>query len=124
MDDPRAVLLKKYAADMAVKTGFDEDFDLMERIERMGIECSMKSSRAARPCAPTWTCTPARLPHAGHPDELFTAALATARIAGWCAHRIEELLTGGRIMRPAYPGAAGRGVRAHRERADKRKTHF
>ena len=38
----------------------------------------------------------------GIPDELFTPLFATARIAGWCAHRIEELLTGGRIMRPAY----------------------
>ena len=35
-------------------------------------------------------------------EELFTPLFAVARISGWCAHRIEELLTGGRIIRPAY----------------------
>ena len=34
--------------------------------------------------------------------DLFTPLFATARIAGWCAHRLEELISGGRIMRPAY----------------------
>lgn len=38
----------------------------------------------------------------GIPEELFTPMFAVSRIAGWCAHRIEELTTGGRIMRPAY----------------------
>ena len=36
------------------------------------------------------------------PEDLFTPLFATARIAGWCAHRLEELISGGRIMRPAY----------------------
>ena len=38
----------------------------------------------------------------GIPSELYTPLFASARIAGWCAHRIEEMLTGGKIMRPAY----------------------
>ena len=38
----------------------------------------------------------------GIPDDLFTPLFATARLAGWCAHRMEELYTGGRILRPAY----------------------
>ena len=38
----------------------------------------------------------------GIPAELYTPLFASARIAGWCAHRIEEMLTGGKIMRPAY----------------------
>ena len=38
----------------------------------------------------------------GIPEELFTPLFALARITGWCAHRLEEVLTGGRIMRPAY----------------------
>ena len=36
------------------------------------------------------------------PEDLYTPLFATARIAGWCAHRLEELATGNRIMRPAY----------------------
>ena len=38
----------------------------------------------------------------GIPSDLFTPMFAVSRIAGWCAHRMEEMLTGGRIMRPAY----------------------
>ena len=38
----------------------------------------------------------------GIPSELYTPLFATARVAGWCAHRIEEILTGGKIIRPAY----------------------
>ena len=38
----------------------------------------------------------------GLPEELYTALFAIARISGWCAHRIEEITTGGRIIRPAY----------------------
>ena len=36
------------------------------------------------------------------PEDIFTPLFATARLAGWCAHRMEELYTGGRIIRPAY----------------------
>jgi len=42
----------------------------------------------------------------GIPSELFTPLFAVARCAGWCAHRTEELYTGGRIMRPAYKSLA------------------
>ena len=38
----------------------------------------------------------------GIPEDLYTPMFAVSRIAGWCAHRIEELTTGGRIIRPAY----------------------
>ena len=44
----------------------------------------------------------------GIPEELYTPLFATARIAGWCAHRLEELVSGGRIMRPAYRAAGGK----------------
>ena len=38
----------------------------------------------------------------GIPEDLYTPLFAIARIAGWCAHRLEELISGGKIMRPAY----------------------
>jgi citrate synthase len=44
----------------------------------------------------------------GIPEELFTPIFAIARIAGWSAHRIEELINGGRIIRPAYKGVKTR----------------
>jgi len=88
---------------MAVKTGFDDDFDLMERIERMGIEVLNEKLEGRKTmCANVDMYSGLVYRMLGIPDELFTPLFATARIAGWCAHRIEELLTGGRIMRPAY----------------------
>ena len=38
----------------------------------------------------------------GLPEDLFTPLFAVSRMAGWCAHRFEELVTGKRIIRPAY----------------------
>jgi len=46
----------------------------------------------------------------GVPEDLFTPMFAVSRIAGWAAHRIEEVLTGGRIMRPAYKSIAKKSV--------------
>ena len=46
----------------------------------------------------------------GIPEDLFTPLFAVARVTGWCAHRIEELMTGGRIIRPAY-----KAIARHRE---------
>jgi citrate synthase len=46
----------------------------------------------------------------GIPPELFTPLFAVARTAGWCAHRVEEIHTGGRIMRPAYKSLAQAGT--------------
>ncbi len=109
MDDPRAILLKQYASDMAVRTGYDEDFHLMERIERMGIEVLNEKLEGRKTmCANVDMYSGLVYRMLGIPDELFTPLFATARIAGWCAHRIEELITGGRIMRPAYRAVSQR----------------
>jgi citrate synthase len=109
VDDPRAVILKKYARDMAVKTGYDDDFDLMERIERMGIEVLNEKLEGRKSmCANVDMYSGLVYRMLGIPDELFTPLFAIARTAGWCAHRIEELLTGGRIMRPAYRAVSQR----------------
>jgi citrate synthase len=103
INDPRAVLLKKYACDMAQRAGYAEDFALMERIERMGKEVLNERLEGRKTlCANVDMYSGLVYRMLGIPDELFTPLFAIARIAGWCAHRIEELLTGGRIMRPAY----------------------
>ena len=46
----------------------------------------------------------------GIPSDLFTPLFAVARMAGWCAHRMEELATGGRIIRPAYKAVSNNVV--------------
>ena len=110
ISDPRAVLLKKYARTMAEEKGRGEDFRILESIERLGIPLIMERKHLTIPiCANVDMYSGFVYSMLGIPDDLLTPLFATARIAGWCAHRIEEILTGGRIIRPAYKaGAANR----------------
>jgi citrate synthase len=106
ISDPRAVLLKKYASSLAEKNGRSEDFRLMESIERLGIPLIMEKKKISIPmCANVDMYSGLVYSMLGIPDELFTPLFAIARIAGWCAHRIEEVTTCSRIMRPAYRAA-------------------
>lgn len=110
ISDPRAVLLKKYARTMAEEKGRGEDFRILESIERLGIPLIMERKHLTIPiCANVDMYSGFVYSMLGIPDDLLTPLFATARISGWCAHRIEEILTGGRIIRPAYKaGAASR----------------
>jgi citrate synthase len=122
--DPRAVLLKKVVRKMvqeqtlppeagtSVATGsrdtkalaaLAEDFALMEIIEAQGIRALHSRLKARKGiCANVDMYSGLVYRMLGIPDELFTPIFAAARMAGWCAHRIEELVSGDRIIRPAY----------------------
>ncbi len=103
MSDPRAVLIKKYARDMAESAGRLEEFEFMERVERLGVEILSAKKKDDFPmCANVDFYSGFVYSILRIPEELYTPLFAIARIAGWCAHRMEEVLTGGRIMRPAY----------------------
>ena len=103
ISDPRAVLLKKYARHMAEIKGYTEDFDLLQKIETLGIPLIQERRHSDTPmCANVDLYSGLVYTMLGIPEDLFTPLFASARIAGWCANRIEEVLTGGRIMRPAY----------------------
>jgi citrate synthase len=109
MSDPRAVLIKKYARGMAQDKGRLEEFQFMERVERIGIELLMEKKKDGFPlCANVDFYSGLVYSMLRIPEELYTPLFAIARIAGWCAHRMEEVLTGGRIMRPAYRAAMER----------------
>lgn len=103
MSDPRALLIKKYARQIAEEKGSLEEFELIQTVERLGTQVLMEKRKNGLPC-----CANVDLYSGfvysllGIPQELYTPIFATARIAGWCAHRIEEITTCGRIMRPAY----------------------
>ena len=110
MSDPRAVMLKKYARSMAEKKGFTADFELLEKIETLGIRLLQERRRSDTPmCANVDLYSGLVYTMLGIPEELFTPLFASARISGWCANRIEEILTGKRIMRPAYRAVTIRG---------------
>lgn len=104
--DPRAVTLRKYAKDMAAKKGRLEDFEIMESVEKLGIPLIMERKNLSLPiCANVDLYSGLVYEMLGIPPELHTPLFAIARISGWCAHRIEELESGKRIIRPAYRAA-------------------
>ena len=105
LSDPRAVLLKKYACSMAEKKGFMDDFALMERIEIQGKKLLAERKPEKTICANVDMYSGLVYQMLDIPADLCTPLFAMARMAGWCAHRIEEVLTGGRIIRPAYRSA-------------------
>ncbi len=104
--DPRAEIIKKYAVDMAAGTDKMEDFDLMQRIEKMGIEkLTARKNLLIPTCANVDMYSGLVYEMLGIPEDLFTPLFAIARIAGWCAHRIEEIVSGRKLIRPAYRAA-------------------
>ena len=103
ISDPRAVLLKKYAQHMAEIKGYAEDFALLQKVETLGIPLIQERRGSDTPmCANVDMYSGLVYTMLGIPEEVFTPLFASARIAGWCANRIEEVVTCHRIMRPAY----------------------
>ncbi|MBQ3216572.1 MAG: citrate synthase [Oscillospiraceae bacterium] len=103
LSDPRAVILKRSARKLAEQRGMLDELELMEAIERVtpGVFEEVTGSEKAM-CANVDMYSGLIYQMLGIPSELFTPLFAVSRITGWCAHRMEEVLTGGRIYRPAY----------------------
>ena len=107
MSDPRAVLLKKNALALAEKTGFSEEWHLLDSIERLTPKVFLEEKGNNKMmCANVDLYSGLIYRMLALPEDLYTPIFACARAAGWCAHRMEELLTGGRIMRPAFKSLA------------------
>ena len=103
ISDPRTQILKEYARELFERKGRLADFKLMESIEQQGLRALQeKLGDRKNVCANVDMYSGLIYQMLGIPEELFTPLFAIARIAGWCAHRIEEVYTGGRIIRPAY----------------------
>lgn len=106
ISDPRAVILRRYAAAIAEAKGRQDDLALMFRIESLGIQKITDRKKQSFPmCANVDLYSGLIYDMLGIPEDLYTPLFASARIAGWCAHRLEEIVTGNRIMRPAYRSA-------------------
>lgn len=104
LSDPRAVLLKGMARQLAQEKGRTKEFDFMERIERLAIQTVYKiKGESKKLCANVDFYSGFVYDLIGLPIEIYTPLFAMARIVGWCAHRNEELcFSGRRIIRPAY----------------------
>ncbi len=103
ISDPRAEILKSFAERLAVEKGREKDLRLYQTIVRIAPELITERKNA-------FTGVSANVDMysgfvydmLGIPEEMFTPIFAIARIVGWSAHRIEELVGGGKIIRPAY----------------------
>ena len=107
LSDPRAVILKKKAFELAKDTEFEKEFNLINNIEKLTpiIFKELKDSDKVM-CANVDLYSGFVYRMLGIPEDIYTPLFASARIAGWSAHRMEEMLTGNRIIRPAYKAIA------------------
>ncbi len=112
ISDPRAEILKVMARDLAKEKGREEEFAFLELVEKLGVETFMEfkgNNVNKRVCANVDFYSGFVYEMIGLPKEVFTPIFAMARIAGWMAHRIEELnFDSKRIIRPAYKNVADR----------------
>ena len=101
--DPREVILKDLARNLAEEKGLQKKFALYETVERLSGDLIMKKRKLFKPvCANVDFYSGFVYSMLGIPKELYTPIFAISRITGWCAHRLEELVNQGKIIRPAY----------------------
>ncbi len=103
LSDPRAVILKKNAMELAKGTPFEAEFKLLDSIERITPKVFAEERGDIKNiCANVDMYSGLVYKMLKIPVEMYTALFACARMAGWCAHRMEEMINGKRIIRPAY----------------------
>jgi citrate synthase len=107
LSDPRTALLRKQAARLAKEKDLEWEYELYSLVERLAPEVFRKvkqSNKAVCSNVDLYSGFVYRM--LGIPAELYTPLFAISRVAGWCAHIVEENVSGGRIIRPAYKNVA------------------
>ena len=103
LSDPRTVVIRKYAELLAKEKGNMDLYNLYLLVEKLAPEVFHEVKNSDKlVCANVDFFAGLVYSMLGIPTELYTPLFACGRIAGWSAHRIEELVSGGRIMRPAF----------------------
>ncbi|MDR0400242.1 MAG: citrate/2-methylcitrate synthase [Treponema sp.] len=101
--DPRTILLRDKAALLAEEKGLAAEYNLYRLIERLVPQVFREVKGSDKDiCSNVDFYSGFVYKMLGIPTELYTSLFAVSRVAGWCAHRLEEIVTGGRIIRPAY----------------------
>jgi citrate synthase len=101
--DPRAILLRDKAEELAEDKGFTKEFKLYRLIEDMTPEVFRKYKGSDKEiCSNVDFYSGFVYRMLDIPEELYTPLFAISRVPGWCAHRMEEMISAGRIIRPAY----------------------
>jgi len=108
LSDPREVVFKGYVEQLAHEKGRDKDLALYAKIERMAPQLIAEERKIFKGVSPNVDFYSGFVyDMLGIPMELYTPLFAVARVTGWSAHRIEELLSANKIIRPAYKSLGG-----------------
>lgn len=103
LSDPRSDILKQYTKKLALEKGLSAEFELYEAVAEIAPELIAEKRKMYKGVSPNIDFYSGLIYKLlGLPAELFTPIFAIARIAGWSAHRIEEIQNAGKIIRPAY----------------------
>lgn len=106
LSDPRAIICKDFATRLAEDTEYEPELNLLKSIERLAPEVILQEKGTNKDmCANVDMYSGFVYSMMGIPADLITPLFACSRMAGWAAHRMEEILTGKRIIRPAYKTA-------------------
>lgn len=107
ISDPRAALLKKQAARLAKEKDLEWEFELYSLVERLAPEVLKKVKQSSKTvCSNVDLYSGFVYRMLGIPADLLTPLFAISRVSGWCAHILEENVSGGKIIRPAYKSVA------------------
>lgn len=111
VSDPRAAILRKAVKALSIEKKMEKEYALYNKIERLAPEVIAKERKIYKGVSANIDFYSGfAYSILGLPPELYTPIFAIARISGWSAHRIEELLNAGKIIRPAY-----KAVQPHNE---------
>ena len=114
LSDPRAMILREKARQLAEAKNMLDQFEVYASIERLAPEIFQRKKNVTAPlCANVDLYSGFVYSMLGIPEDLYIPIFAIARIAGWSAHRIEQLITGGKIIRPAYKSTSKRRTYIH-----------
>lgn len=103
ISDPRSKILSRFVKRLSEEKGREDEYHLYANVERLAKEVIAKERKIYKGVSANIDFYSGFIySMLGLPHELYTPLFAIARIAGWCAHRMEELVNGNRIIRPAY----------------------
>ena len=107
LSDPRAEIFKAFVGPLSKEKGREDEFELYKSVARLATEVIGEKRKIYKGVSPNVDF------YSGFvysmldiPDELYTPLFAVSRIAGWSAHRLEEIINAGKIIRPAYKSVA------------------
>jgi len=109
VSDPRADVLKEYARRLSEEKGLLDEYNLYKRTAKLASDLIAERRKIYKGVSPNvdfYSGFVYRM--LGLPEELFTPIFAVARVAGWSAHRMEEIINTGKIIRPAYKAVKDR----------------